>query len=368
MPGASLERLTFENKPEAFANKVDFIQCGAGVDRALNQIAPKLSGQVIIAGVESGLKDAAYASRFVLTWIDEPVYLTPLVEVIPLKETAVSVIERVIQLYKSLNMKPVVVGDSILEQLHFAIQQASSKMKKQGVTDEQIDTILQYGLGLKWLIKGQSQQVDSPIRDEAMLGMMRALRPQKIGPGQLMTKHDAHFFMSLKPQRWTPKLEVEAPLKLLNCHVDPSWIDYNGHMTEASYLSAMGDVTDQLFRYLGIDEAYRASGFAYYTAETHIMHFQECASGDALTFTTQILDFDAKRLHFIHAIYKAATHELVCTGEQLLIHVDTKATKAAPIRPHVLEALTAVYAIHKTLLIPEQVGRKMEINKKGANK
>jgi hypothetical protein len=70
------------------------------------------------------------------------------------------------------------------------------------------------------------------------------------------------------PLQWKPGDPVKAPLKTYHCIVDPEWMDYNGHMTEAAYLTAFGFASDMLFRYIGIDESYRASGTSYYTVET----------------------------------------------------------------------------------------------------
>ena len=39
---------------------------------------------------------------------------------------------------------------------------------------------------------------------------------------------------------WTPGTVVPAPLDLYTCKVEQDWVDYNGHMTEAAYLTAMG--------------------------------------------------------------------------------------------------------------------------------
>ena len=63
---------------------------------------------------------------------------------------------------------------------------------------------------------------------------------------------------------------IDCPLALFNDTVRDDWIDYNGHMSESFYLYAMGEASDALFRYIGIDEAYRALGSSFYTVETHI--------------------------------------------------------------------------------------------------
>jgi carnitine 3-dehydrogenase len=76
--------------------------------------------------------------------------------------------------------------------------------------------------------------------------------------------------MNFSHPRWTPGTEIGMPLRLFECAVDPDWIDYNDHMTEASYLTAFGDASDALFHYVGIDDTYRAAGHSFYTVETHI--------------------------------------------------------------------------------------------------
>ncbi len=164
--------------------------------------------------------------------------------------------------------------------------------------------------------------------------------------------------------RWAPGAAVEAPLNLYHCVVDATWIDYNGHMTESSYLWAFGEASDALFRYVGIDDAYRAAGRSFYTVETHLNYYQEMKQGEPLRFTTQLLGLDEKRLHFFHAMWHGTTDILVCTTEQMLVHVDMQASAAAPILPEVYTALSAILAVHQPLPIPKQVGRQMRIPKK----
>src|SRR5215470_2675403 len=71
---------------------------------------------------------------------------------------------------------------------------------------------------------------------------------------------------------------IDAPLALHESTVPADWIDYNGHMTESSYLLLVGNAADAFFRYIGIDEAYRAAGRSLYTAEQLLVHV-DMASG-----------------------------------------------------------------------------------------
>ena len=96
---------------------------------------------------------------------------------------------------------------------------------------------------------------------------------------------------------------VPAPLDIYRCSVVAEWVDYNNHMTEAAYLTAFGWASDVLFQYIGINDDYRARGNSYYTVETHIIYEREADLDDKLRITTQVLDFDAKRLHFNHEMF-----------------------------------------------------------------
>ena len=146
--------------------------------------------------------------------------------------------------------------------------------------------------------------------------------------------------------------------------IEPLRVDYNNHMTEAAYLTAFGWASDVLFQYVGISDEYRAAGNSYYTVETHIIYEREADFDDQLRVTTQVLDFDNKRLHFNHEMFNVATNERLATCEQMLVHVDSKAAKSAPIPTSVASALSAIKQSHSKLPTPPEIGRTMKIQHK----
>jgi acyl-CoA thioesterase FadM len=172
---------------------------------------------------------------------------------------------------------------------------------------------------------------------------------------------DNEIYLSREYLRFEEAHDLTNPLKLYHCDVSPAWVDYNNHMSESFYLFAFGDASDALFRYIGIDEAYRESGYSFYTVETHINYFLEVSKGEPLYFTTQLLGLDAKRLHFFHSMYHKDTHALLATTEQMLLHVDMQQSKAAPIKSAVQEVLSKIMQAHKSLDKPRQVGRVMQV-------
>jgi acyl-CoA thioesterase FadM len=196
---------------------------------------------------------------------------------------------------------------------------------------------------------------------DALLAVMRGLRPSGKGAGAAIALHEAVRFAAGAPVRWEPGDVVPAPLALYRTPVEPEWVDYNGHMTESAYLTAAGWASDALFRYIGDDEAYRAAGHSFYTVETHIHYVQEVAVHEPIHFDTQILGVDAKRVHLIHSMLHGDDNRLLCTAEQMLVHVDMVAGRSAPILPDVAAALQAIAAAHADLPVPPQVGSRMQL-------
>lgn len=163
---------------------------------------------------------------------------------------------------------------------------------------------------------------------------------------------------------WQIGEKISAPLDIYRCRVIQEWVDYNNHMTEAAYLTVFGWASDVLFQFIGVDDDYRAAGSSFYTVETHIIYEREAALNDSLKVTTQILDFDSKRLHFNHEMFNLETSNRLSTCEQMLVHVDSKAAKSSAIKPSVALVINEILTNHHGLATPPEVGRTMQIKHK----
>ena len=163
---------------------------------------------------------------------------------------------------------------------------------------------------------------------------------------------------------WDATAPIDAPLCLHSPHVLWHWVDYNGHMSESCYLLVFGDNSDAFFRYIGIDESYRdQGGHSLYTAQTHIHYVKEVAQGEPLRLSLQLLDLDPRRIHMIHSMHHAGSGDLLCTGEQMLVHVDMAKGRAAAMPDFLYARLQAILQAHSTLPVPPQVGRPMGIRR-----
>ena len=124
-----------------------------------------------------------------------------------------------------------------------------------------------------------------------------------------------------------------------------------------------GDATDALFRAVGVDDAYRESGRALYTLETHVTHSSEAAALEPLYVTTQILGLDDKRVHLFHSLHRRRDDRLVATGEQLYLHVNRAAPKASPMDAAVRQRLENLRAAHASIAQPARSARHLSLSR-----
>jgi acyl-CoA thioester hydrolase len=146
----------------------------------------------------------------------------------------------------------------------------------------------------------------------------------------------------------------------------PEWTDYNGHMNVAYYLLAFDHATDCLFDHLDLGLAYvKRTNHSLFTLEAHITYEQELNAGDPIRCTTQLIDCDAKRVHYFHAMYHAERGYLAATNEVLSIHVDLGARRSLPFSSGSVARIERMLAAHRTLPRPPQLGRVIGIRHKG---
>ena len=157
--------------------------------------------------------------------------------------------------------------------------------------------------------------------------------------------------------------EVAAPFDVFRDVVRPGWIDHNGHMNMGYYLVVFDLATDEFLAWVGLDAAHRRThDVTTFALEAHVTYHREVREGDPLRFTTLLLAFDAKRLHYFHAMYHAVDGYVAATNELMSLHVSRATRRGAPMAPAVLERLGRIQAAHATLARPPQVGRRIGLD------
>ena len=156
--------------------------------------------------------------------------------------------------------------------------------------------------------------------------------------------------------------------KSLKAHKEPvrsEWVDYNGHMNVAYYMLVFDHASDAFLDQIGVDQAFRdLTNSSVFVVEAHITYEKEVMEGDPLIVTTQVLDFDAKRIHLFHRMVREGGDETISTNELMFLCVDMKARLSAPIPETISAVLGELQKSQQAMPTPHQAGRSIGIPRK----
>ncbi len=362
-----------------------------------------------------------HPGRVIIAHPFNPVYLIPLVEIVCGKQTTEAHKQSAASFYRLIGMHPLIVRKEIdafiSDRLMESVWRESLHLVKEGVaTTDEIDQAICYGPGLRWSFMGsfliyrmgggeagmrhflhqfgptmelpwarfngpvldeslidtiveQSDQQASGksiqelelLRDDCLVAVLQALRTQDYAAGKTYRIYERGLYETAHEQVIKNEDDLSTPLHLHEDQVHPEWVDYNNHMTESRYLQVFGDTTDALLQYIGVDSTYLQQGFSYYTVETHLSHIREVAADVALYSTTQLLNADEKRIHVFHRLHRDDDDTLLATAEMMLLHVDTRASKACTVDSEIGNRLQSILSEHQKLPKPSQAGRSISM-------
>lgn len=169
-PGASRERLVFEDKLESAVSGADFVQEN-GPEREDFKIAlfqrmdSLLPPHVILASSSSDLATSriqsgcAHPERVIVGHPFNPPHLIPLVEVIGGAATSPDTIERTMGFYEAIGKRPIhakkEIAGHVVNRLQAALWREAFYLVEQGMASvEDINTAIVYGPGLRWAVMG----------------------------------------------------------------------------------------------------------------------------------------------------------------------------------------------------------------------
>ena len=151
-----------------------------------------------------------------------------------------------------------------------------------------------------------------------------------------------------------------APFVSSVMHVEPAWIDYNGHLNMAYYNVLFDRAVDEAYELLGCGLDYlKQTQHSTFTAEVHVRYLRELHEGDPVRVTFQLLDYDAKRVHYFEELRHAEDGWLSATSENMSLHVDMTRKKTVPFPDYIMAQFARMKAAHARLPTPEGIGRRI---------
>ena len=331
-----------------------------------------------------------------------PVYLLPLIEVVPGEGADHAIIERAKGFLKGWGLYPLEVRKEIdahiADRFLEAVWREALWLVRDGIaTTEEIDNAIRYGFGLRWaqmglfetyriaggeggmahfiaqfgpclswpwtrlmdvpeltdeLIKAIGDQSDAQSghmtirelerkRDTNLISMMRALRARGNAAGALIAEHEA----SIPAPGWAADLAA-VPAITARRVIPVDWTDYNGHMNESRYGQIWSDGTDELLREFGAGPEMVDNGSSFFTVQSNTAYRAEAMAGDRVRCETRIEEVNGKKLRVTHRMIREGDEVLLAEGDQILLHVDMATRRSAPPPPAMAAKMDAMARAH----------------------
>ena len=341
---------------------------------------------------------AADPSRVMVTHPFNPVYLLPLIEVVPSSETSEAAVKDAEQHLLSVGLYPLLVRKEIdahiADRFLEAVWREALWLVKDGIaTTQEIDNAIRYGFGIRWaqmglfetyrvaggeagmrhfmaqfgpalkwpwtklmdvpdftdelvdMIADQSDDQSGHLsireleqkRDKNLIAMMRSLKQQGNAAGKLILDHQ-------KTLKSLP--ETANPLVSQSRIVPVDWTDVNGHMNEGRYGQIFSDAAEEVMAYVGADDAYVASGLSYFTVETTVKYLAETHAGEHVVVHSRVTEGKGKKLRCFHEMKRASDGELMATCDQFMLHVSLETRRTCEPTDEVREKVEALAALH----------------------
>ena len=337
-----------------------------------------------------------------------PVYLLPLVELVPSPANPVFIVNVAKEILTSLGMFPLHVRKEIdahiADRFLEAVWRESLWLIKDGIaTTQEIDDAIRYGFGLRWaqmglfetyriaggeegmahfisqfgpclqwpwtklmdvpeltdeLIQQVASQSDAQsgnrsirelerLRDNNLIAILRSLKNENTAAGALINEHE----QTIKPE--LPS-KINGAMATISRVIPSDWTDYNGHMNESRYGQIFSDAADIIMQTVGANADYIRSGLSYFTVDVQIKFLAETHAGSSIHVKSFVLQGEGKKMKLFHQMFDE-DEALLATGEQMLIHVNLETRRACEPHADVLEQLEMIAAIHTTLPDPRRV-------------
>jgi len=158
---------------------------------------------------------------------------------------------------------------------------------------------------------------------------------------------------------------IPAPFEA-HLSVDPAWLDLNGHMNVAFYMTAFDRGSDPFFDDCGLGWQYTQAGAGtIFVTGANMDYHHELLAGDPLRVTTQLLDYSPKLIHLQLCLYQTALGVLAATQEILFMHISFATRRSAPLPAMAQQRLAEILAAHQALAPAAGLGRTLAIARRG---
>lgn len=149
----------------------------------------------------------------------------------------------------------------------------------------------------------------------------------------------------------------DGTLLILRDRVRQTWVDHNGHMNVAAYLTAFDSAISTFCTAMAIGpDQIEKTGKTIFVAQANLIYLSELMEGAPVRITLQVLAQTVERAHVYLSLFDEDSNRLAAVNEQLLVCVDLNTRRPANLPAKSSHNFQEVFAKQQNLAVPRFVG------------
>jgi acyl-CoA thioester hydrolase len=136
---------------------------------------------------------------------------------------------------------------------------------------------------------------------------------------------------------------LEQALKLPCTHqqvIPPDYMDLNGHMNVMYYTHVGNMALHNFFDSMGLHKQLFQPGLrGMFALRQVISYVNELREGEEIELHSGLVDYDHKRIHFMHYIVSLTNNRVAAYDERLAMYIDMSVRRSTTFEPEILEQL-----------------------------
>tara|TARA_R110000751_G_scaffold8822_2_gene33977 strand:+ start:57721 stop:58233 length:513 start_codon:yes stop_codon:yes gene_type:complete len=152
----------------------------------------------------------------------------------------------------------------------------------------------------------------------------------------------------------------DGALLIVRDRVRQAWVDHNGHMNVAAYLTAFDSAICTFCTAMAIGpDQIEKTGKTIFVAQANLIYLSELMEGAPVRTTLQVLAQTVERVHVYLSLFDEDSNRLAAVNEQLLVCVDLNTRRPANLPVKSSRNFQKVFAKQQNLAVPRFVGRRI---------
>lgn len=143
---------------------------------------------------------------------------------------------------------------------------------------------------------------------------------------------------------------LEQALKLPRTHgqiIPADYMDLNGHMNVMYYTHVGNMALKYFFNSLGIHrQLFQPGKRGMFALRQVISYVSELREGEEIEVHSGLIDYDHKRIHFMHYIISLTHNRVAAYDERLAMYIDMSVRRSTNFEPTILEQLEPIKQAH----------------------